>query len=142
MAKTNIPATGATSRTPRTMNFPVSHPNPPASAAAVGTATSATSGDTRLLIMAARRTATVSTPRRAGIGRLLRGGGDIGRHLDLQAEQQERERLAVRVQAEGLVDAAVEHPLQDEIHRVQPGQNVPPHGGGRAVAERGGDAGL
>ena len=41
----NIPATGATSRMPRTMNFPVSNPKPPANAATTGTAISATSGD-------------------------------------------------------------------------------------------------
>src|SRR5262245_46869029 len=109
MAKTNIPATGATSRMPRTMNFAVSSPNPPASAAAVGTRMSATSGETRLLMMAARSTTTVHRPRGASIGRLLPGRGELGRYLDFEAEQQEGERLAVRVQPEGFVHAAVEH---------------------------------
>src|SRR5262249_35172826 len=136
MAKTNIPATGATSRMPRTMNFVVSSPNPPTSAAAVGTRMSATSGDTRLLMMAARSTTTVHRPRRASIGRLLPVRGEVGRHLDFQAEEQERGRLAVRIQAEGLVDAAVEPPLQHEVHRVQPGHHVPPYCGWRAVAEQ------
>src|SRR3954465_6603791 len=107
---------------PRTMNLPVSSPNPPASDATVGTTMSATSGDTRLLMMAARRAASVTRPRAASIGGALPGGGgasiggpllgasEFRRHLDLQAEQQERERLAVRVQAEGLVHAAVERP--------------------------------
>src|SRR5262245_47430301 len=121
MAKTNIPATGATSRTPRTMNVPVSVPNPPASAAATGTTISATSGDTFLLSRAARRSPTVISPSRASMGRLLRPGaerpGQFGRHPDLQAQQQERERLTVGVQAEGLVDPAVERALQDEVQR-------------------------
>src|SRR5690349_7042415 len=121
MAKTNIPATGATSRIPRTMNLVVSSPNPPTSAAVVGTRMSAMSGETRLLMMAARRTTTVHRPRGASIGRLLSVRGEICRHLDLQAEEQESERLAVRVQPEGRVDAAVEHPLQDEVQGVQPG---------------------
>src|SRR5262245_38804870 len=116
MAKTNSPATGATSRMPRTMNFAVSSPNPPTSAAVVGTRTS---GETRLLRMAARRATTVSRPRGASIGRLLPGRGEIRRHLDFEAEQQEGERLAVRVQPEGFVHAAVEHALQHEVHRVE-----------------------
>src|SRR5262245_13437031 len=142
MAKTNIPATGATSRMPRTMNFAVSSPNPPTSAAVVGTRMSATSGETRLLRMAARRVTTVPRPRRASIGRLLSGEGQVSRHLDFEAEQQEGERLAVRIQAKGLVDAAVEYALQHEVQRVELRQHVPPHGGGGAVAEHKGDAVL
>src|SRR5438309_1568873 len=103
---------------PRTMNRPVSSPNPPASDAAVGTAMSATSGDTRLLKMAARRAAIVTRPRAASIVGPLPRESEFGRHLDLQPEQQEREGLAVRVQAEGLVHAAVERPIQHEVHRV------------------------
>src|SRR5262245_38349206 len=142
MAKTNIPATGATSRMPRTMNIAVSTPNPPTSAAVVCTRMSATSGETRLLMMAARRTTTVSRPRRASIGQLLPGRGQISRDLDFEAEQQEGERLAVRVQPEGFVDAAVEHALQHEVHRVELRQHVTPDGGWGAVAEHKGDARL
>src|SRR5262249_8237204 len=128
MAKTNIPATGATSRMPRTMNFAVSSPNPPTSAAVVGTRMSATSGETRLLRMAARRTTTVSRPRGASIGRLLPGWGEISRHPDFEAEQQEGQRFAVRVQPEGFVHAAVEYALQHEVHCVEFRQHVTPDG--------------
>src|SRR5262245_41893247 len=127
MANTNIPAKGAMSRMPRTMNFPVSAPNPPMRAATDGTRMSATSGDTRLLMIAARRTTTVSRPRNASTGRLLSRGCEAGRNLDLQAEQQKCERLAVRVQPESLVDAAVKHTLQNEVHRVKSGKDVPTH---------------
>src|SRR5262249_39329397 len=102
-------ATGATSRMPRTMNFAVSSPNPPTSAAVVGTRMSATSGDTRLLRMAARRTRTVHSPRGASIDRLLAGRDEITRYFDFEAQQQEGERFAVRVESEGFVHAAVEH---------------------------------
>src|SRR5262245_43556610 len=142
MARTNIPATGATSRMPRWMNCAVSSPNPPASAAVVGTRMSASSGETRLLRMAARRATTVSRPRGASIGRLLPGRGEISRYLDFEAEHQEGERLAVRVQPEGFVHAAVEHALQHEVQRVELRQHVTPDGGWGAVAERLGDAGL
>src|SRR4051812_21474945 len=107
---------------PRTMNRPVSSPNPPASDATVGTTMSATSGDTRLLMMAARRAASVTRPRAASIGGLLLRAGEFRRHVDFQPEKQERERLAVRVQSEGLIHAAVERPVQHEVHRVHPGQ--------------------
>src|SRR3954454_22873804 len=106
---------------PRTMNRPVCSPNPPASDATVGTTMSATSGDTRLLMMAARRAASVTRPRAASIGGALLRAREFRRHLDLQPEQQEGERLAVRVQAEGLVHAAIERPIQHEVHRVHPG---------------------
>src|SRR5262245_20272918 len=135
MAKTNIPATGATSRTPRTMNFPASSPNPPTSAAAVGTTISATIGDTRLLRMAASRETTVSKPSKASMGQALPGEREVGRHVDLQAEDPERKRVPVRVQAEGVVDAPVESPPQHEVQRAQPGQHVPAHAGRRAVPE-------
>jgi hypothetical protein len=39
------------------------------------------------------------------------------------------------VQAEGLIDAAVENPFQDEVQRPQFGQHIPPDGGRCAVPE-------
>src|SRR6186997_1237093 len=62
MANTNIAATGAICCRPVTMNFAVASPKPPASAAAIGTAISATSGDANRLTMRTNSVATVRKP--------------------------------------------------------------------------------
>ena len=54
---------------------------------------------------------------------------------DRQVEQQEGERLAVAVEVERLVDAAVEHVVEHEVHRVQARQQVALHGVGGAMRE-------
>src|SRR5512147_503200 len=61
--------------------------------------------------------------------------GQFGRHLDDQFEQQVRQRLAVAVEVQGVVDAAVQHVVDDEVHRLQPGQQVARHCGGPPVCE-------
>ena len=40
-------------------------------------------------------------------------------HDDLEVEEQEGQRLAVAVEIERVVDAAVEHVVEDEVHRLQ-----------------------
>src|SRR4029079_14876470 len=62
MANTNIAATGAICCRPATMNFAVASPKPPASAAAIGTAISAASGDANRLTMRTNSVATVRKP--------------------------------------------------------------------------------
>ena len=62
IAKMNMPAIGATSRTPSTMNVPVLKPKPPIKDATVGTAMSATNGDILLLSTAARSARIVIRP--------------------------------------------------------------------------------
>src|SRR6476660_4320849 len=68
MANTNIAPTGAICCRPVTMNLAVASPKPAASAAATGTAISATSGDASRQTMRTNRVATVRKPRSASTG--------------------------------------------------------------------------
>jgi len=67
MANTNIPATGAILVMPPMMNFEVSMPKPPTSAAAMGIAMRATRGDIFLVRIAASNRAIVVRPSSASI---------------------------------------------------------------------------
>jgi hypothetical protein len=58
-----------------------------------------------------------------------------GGHGQRQREQVERQRLAVHVQIERVVDAAVQHVVQHEVHGADLGQQVALHAAGRAVGE-------
>src|SRR5262245_3929513 len=115
MANTNIAATGAMSLMPRTMKVPVSSPKPPTSAAATGTAIIATSGDMALLMIAPSRTTMVRSPSEASIHWFLETdgeeAGEVLGNLDFHAQQEKRERLAVRVEAERLIHSAAQGPF-------------------------------
>ena len=68
IANTNMPTTGATFLIPVMMKALVCRPNPPISAAMIGKAIKATSGERRLLMTAASRHRMVMTPRVASMG--------------------------------------------------------------------------
>ena len=54
-------------------------------------------------------------------------------HVDRQCEQQKRQCLAVRVEVQRIVDAAVEHAVEHEVHRVQFGKHEALYAARRAV---------
>jgi len=62
MAKTNMPATGAISEMPATMNLAVCRPKPAASAPATGTRISAAMGERRLSRIAANKPQIINMP--------------------------------------------------------------------------------
>ncbi len=61
------------------------------------------------------------------------------RNGDVEVEQQEGQRLAVAVEVERVVDAAVEHVVEDEVHRLQVRQQVARHPARSPVRELRGD---
>src|SRR4051812_1198673 len=60
---------------------------------------------------------------------------ELRRHLELHLEQDESERLAVAIEVERAVDAAVEHIVDHEVHRVELWQHIARHPAGATVRQ-------